>query len=96
MPNASFVLLATSLAHNVTDPTSALGAHLADFPSYVAQMAAVAHSHTCAFVNFHAKWGEDGTALGFQTPRNPHPTDLGHQDIAQAILGILGGPPAAT
>lgn len=60
-----------------------------NWPMYLRVMDHVAHEYNCAFVNIHAKWGENPLSMGFCTATDFHATDAGHADIAALLAQIL-------
>jgi lysophospholipase L1-like esterase len=57
---------------------------------YVEAMYSVARMLNCAVANIHAKWGETPQGSGFISGGSSvHPTDAGHADIANLLLGVL-------
>ncbi|GEM_PF-2005469 len=88
--NASILLLAPSNPDGVSsDVTGGLFANSDNWHLYLAAMVQIARSYGCALLSLHGKWGELGVAKGVQTATNPHPTDAGHQDIADTLAAIL-------
>jgi hypothetical protein len=48
----------------------------------------MAQLYNCAVLNTHAQWGQRAVGLGFLTSNNPHPTDAGHTDIFNRLVGV--------
>jgi lysophospholipase L1-like esterase len=52
-------------------------------------MARVARAYSCGFVDLEQRWGATPVAKGFLPNNDIHPTDAGHQDMANAILAVI-------
>jgi lysophospholipase L1-like esterase len=52
-------------------------------------MARVARAYSCGFVDLEQRWGATPVAKGFLPTNDIHPTDAGHQDMANAILAVI-------
>lgn len=57
--------------------------------NYIAYIHQIAQSFNCGVLNVHARWGETPFAGGLLTASDIHPTDSGHQDIANFVFSIL-------
>lgn len=95
-PATSLIIHAMMNADNNT--TDSQGFTPANWYQYLDVLRSVAQDYNCAFLNTHASWtARFGGQLNTQTPGSPgylsnqqsHPTDAGHQDIADTIMSIL-------
>jgi lysophospholipase L1-like esterase len=55
---------------------------------FVDVLRTLAVSNNCAFVNIYNRWGIQGNTLGFMAD-TLHPSEAGHQDMANALLKVL-------
>ena len=56
---------------------------------YADQIYGIASEYQCAVYNAHADWVPTSVAQGFTTSNDPHPTDLGHQHIANILASVI-------
>lgn len=89
-PNASIIVVGASNPDPVQADAPSLLLNAGLWPWYLTALENVAKEYTCAFVNIHAAWGTTPLAAGYTTTiHSPHPTQAGHQFIANALLSIL-------
>lgn len=73
---------------NTSDQTSPF-ARSEMWSLYCDHVYSIAQEYQCAVVNFHADWMSTPVAQGFTTTTDPHPTDLGHQTIANTLIQTI-------
>lgn len=56
---------------------------------YADQIDAVAAEYQCAVANFHADWMPTPFGQGFTASNDAHPTDAGHQHIADVLASVI-------
>lgn len=88
-PSCSIVLVGYCVPDGTYSDMSLTIANVQSWGLYLGAMRDLAERHTCAFLNIQAKWGSTPQTQGFLGSSNVHPTDAGHQDIANSLLSIL-------
>lgn len=56
---------------------------------YADQIYGIAEEYQCAVLNLHADWMSTPATQGLIGASDPHPTDLGHQTIADALASVI-------
>lgn len=87
--NASILfLVCANPAIATTDMTQEF-VHATSWSSYVDNIYGVAAEYNCGVYNVHANWMSTPVASGYLTATDAHPTDVGHQAIADTILPLI-------
>lgn len=86
--DCSIILLAPCYPDGVNSDANVGGAPTT-YINYLAYMEQMARSYNCAMLNVHSRWGEIPFGSGLLTASDIHPTDSGHQDIANFVYAVL-------
>jgi hypothetical protein len=89
-PNCSIICISYSNPDtDSSDLTSGYFTNPSDWGVYVNVHNRIADEFNGVWINFHAKWGETPVAGGYLTQGAAHPNNVGHADMANALLTLL-------
>jgi len=74
---------------NATTDTTVEYTRAESWSMYADQIYGVAAEMNCAVFNIHADWLPTSVTQGFTAANDPHPTDTGHQAIADALSPLI-------
>jgi hypothetical protein len=90
--NCSIVFVVNPVANGVTsDQTSNYFGNPTQWPLFQQAQWQVAREFNAGVIDFQAKWSETPVASGFTTVSQGHPTQLGHDDMADIIYRYAVG-----
>jgi GDSL-like Lipase/Acylhydrolase family len=84
-PNASVLLLLPCNPGPSADGVGFAG----NWPTWRQAYLDLALTYGCAFIDIGQRWGQTPYGQGFLTTNSVHPSDLGHADIAAAVLSVI-------
>lgn len=87
--NCSVLFLIAANPSIATSDVTAEFTHASSWDLYVDQVYGVADQYGCAVLNVHADWMSTPVAQGYTTASDQHPTDAGHQNIANLLSAVL-------
>jgi lysophospholipase L1-like esterase len=88
-PDCSLLILAQSQPDGLHSDVQPFAGSAPRYTHYLAAQRVIADLYGAAFLNIHGMWNGHGASLGYQTPGNQHPSDAGHQAIADALAGLV-------